>query len=89
MEIIDLRVLRPLNIKPIIQSVKKTRKLIVFETGNKIYGIGAEIVASILEKYHNIFDSPPSRIGLPDSPTPSTRGLAKVYYPNSIDIMKE
>ena len=88
LEIIDLRVLRPLNTKPIIQSVKKTRKLIVFETGNKIYGIGAEIVASILEKYHNIFDSPPSRIGLPDSPTPSTRGLAKVYYPNSIDIMK-
>ena len=41
--------LRPLNTKPIIQSVKKTRKLIVFETGNKIYGIGAEIVASFLE----------------------------------------
>ncbi len=88
LEIIDLRVLRPLNTKPIVQSVKKTRKLIIFETGNKIYGIGAEIIASILEKYHDIFDSPPSRIGLPDSPTPSSRGLAKVYYPNSMDIMK-
>ena len=40
-EIIDLRVLRPLDIKPIIQSVKKTKKLIIFETGNKVYGIGA------------------------------------------------
>ena len=57
--------------------MKKTRKLIIFETGNKIYGIGAEIVASILEKNHNIFDLAPSRIGLPDSPTPSSRGLAK------------
>ena len=87
-EIIDLRVLRPLDIKPIIQSVKKTKKLIIFETGNKVYGIGAEIIASILEKNNNIFDLAPSRIGLPDSPTPSSRGLAKNFYPNSYDIMK-
>ena len=87
-EIIDLRVLRPLDIKPIIQSVKKTKKLIIFETGNKIYGIGAEIIASILEKNNDIFDLAPSRIGLPDSPTPSSRGLAKNFYPNSYDIMK-
>ncbi len=87
-EIIDLRVLRPLDIKPIIQSVKKTKKLIIFETGNKVYGIGAEIIASILEKNNDIFDLAPSRIGLPDSPTPSSRGLAKNFYPNSYDIMK-
>ena len=87
-EIIDLRVLRPLDIKPIIQSVKKTKKLIIFETGYKVYGIGAEIIASILEKNNDIFDLAPSRIGLPDSPTPSSRGLAKNFYPNSYDIMK-
>jgi len=87
-EIIDLRVLRPLNVKPIIQSVKKTKKLIIFETGNKIYGIGAEIIASLAEINNNIFDLPPSRIGLPDSPTPSTRGLAENFYPNSVEIMK-
>ena len=56
-EIIDLRVLRPLNLNPILKSVKKTKKLIIFEIGNKTYGVGAEIIASILEKNHNIFDS--------------------------------
>ena len=89
LEIIDLRVLRPLNLNPILKSVRKTKKLIIFEIGNKTYGVGAEIIASILEKNHNIFDSPPSRVGLPDSPTPSTRGLAKKFYPNQIDIMKQ
>ncbi len=87
-EIIDLRVLRPLNITPIVNSVKKTKKLIIFETGSKIYGIGAEIIASISEENHDIFNAPPMRIGLPDSPTPSTRGLAKKFYPNTMDIMK-
>ena len=67
----------------------QTKKLIIFEIGNKTYGVGAEIIASILEKNHNIFDFPPSRVGLPDSPTPSTRGLAKKFYPNQIDIMKK
>ena len=37
----------------------------------------------LLEKNNNIFDLAPSRIGLPDSPTPSSRGLAKNFYPNS------
>ena len=43
----------------------------------------------ILEKDFNIFKSSPSRIGLPDSPTPSSRALAEKYYPNSSDIIKE
>ena len=88
LEIIDLRVLRPLNLNPIMRSIKKTKRLIIFETGNKIYGIGAEIIASILEKNHNIFVKSPFRIGLPDSPTPSSRGLAKNFYPNLLGIMK-
>ena len=43
----------------------------------------------VLEKDFNIFKSSPSRIGLPDSPTPSSRALAEKYYPNSSDIIKE
>ena len=50
LEIIDLRVLRPLNLNPILKSIRKTKKLIIFEIGNKTYGVGAEIIASILEK---------------------------------------
>ena len=77
-EIIDLRVLRPLNVEPIINSIKN-KKLIIFETGNKIYGVGAEIIASILEENQNILDLPPLRIGLPDSPTPHQEVLPKIF----------
>ena len=88
-EIIDLRVLRPLNVDIIYKSVKKTGRLMVFEIGNKIYGVGGEIVSMIIEKDINIFKSSPTRIGLPDSPTPSSRALAEKYYPNAMDIVKE
>lgn len=88
-EIIDLRVLRPLNVDIIYKSVKKTGRLMVFEIGNKIYGVGGEIVSMIIEKDINIFKSSPIRIGLPDSPTPSSRALAEKYYPNALDIVKE
>ena len=81
--------MRPLDTEVIFKSVKKTGRLIVFEIGNKIYGVGGEIISMILEKDFNIFKSSPSRIGLPDSPTPSSRALAEKYYPNSSDILKE
>ncbi len=88
LEVIDLRVLRPLNINPILKSVKKTKKILVFETGNKTLGIGAEIISGILENNFESLDCAPKRIGLPDSPTPSSRKLASEFYPNTIDIVE-
>ena len=52
-EIIDLRILKPLNLKPILKSVSKTQTLICCDTGFREYGISAEISASITE---NLFD---------------------------------
>ena len=79
-EIIDLRVLRPLNIKPIIKSLKKTKNLLIIETGYKKLGIGSEIISQISETELKNSIKSISRIGLPDHPTPSTRSLAKKYY---------
>ena len=53
-----------------------------------MFGIGAEIISQIFEKYIDILDKPPSRIGLPNYPTPSSMSLAKNYYPTSINIVK-
>lgn len=88
-EIIDLRILKPLNLKPILESVSKTRTLICCDTGFREYGISAEISASITE---NLFDSlkkPVRRIGLPNRPTPSSRALAANYYPTAENIIIE
>lgn len=86
-EVIDLRVLRPLNIDPILQSVQKTGRLIVCDTGWRQFGIGAEIVAALAEQAFSSLKKPPIRIGLPDHPTPSSLSLATVYYPDSRDIV--
>lgn len=86
-EVIDLRVLRPLVMKPIEDSLRKTGKLIVVDTGWRTLGPGAEIVARLAESHWSAFKRPPLRIGLPDHPTPSSLALAEVYYPDSTDII--
>ena len=75
----DLRVLRPLILDDIIESVRKTGKLLIIDTGYKTLGIGAEIVARCVEaglKFDLI------RQGIPDHPIPSSRGYLPAIYPD-------
>jgi acetoin:2,6-dichlorophenolindophenol oxidoreductase subunit beta len=86
-EVIDLRMLRPLNMQPIIDSVRKTGRLVMCDTGWRQFGVGAEVIASIAEHALEALKTPVARIGLPDHPTPSSVALAEVYYPDSTDII--
>lgn len=81
-EIIDLRWLRPLDIAPIIKSVKKTGKLLVVDTGWKSCSISSEIVALVSEQAHGYLKCPPRRITLPDVPCPASQYLESYYHPN-------
>jgi pyruvate dehydrogenase E1 component beta subunit len=85
-EVIDLRVIRPLNTAPILDSVRKTRHLITIDTGHRLHGIGGEIVAQVIEQDHGALAAAPIRLGLPDHPTPSSRTLAANYYPTALTI---
>lgn len=84
--IFDLRILRPLKLNNILGSVKKTKRLMVIDTGHKTMGMGAEISSQINEKLFKILKSSIKRLGLPDHPTPSSRGYIKNIYPNSYQI---
>lgn len=86
--VIDMRVLRPLNMEPIFKSVRQTGHLVVCDTGHTQFGVGAEIIASIAAHNPRWLAKPVSRIGLPDHPTPSSVSLAEVYYPSSVDIVE-
>ena len=88
-EVIDLRVLRPLNIEPIGESVEKTGRLLTVDTGWRTYGIGAEVTAAITNKFFAHLVAAPVRLGLPDHPTPSSRGLVTEFYPNAEHIIRE
>ena len=86
-EVIDLRTVQPLDDEPILKSVRKTGRLIVADTGGKNFGIGAEMVARVVEGALSYLKAPPQRIGLPDCPGPSTPALARHYFPRVKDIV--
>ncbi|MCG3149449.1 MAG: Acetoin:2,6-dichlorophenolindophenol oxidoreductase subunit beta [Verrucomicrobiae bacterium] len=86
-EVVDVRTLRPLDDKPIINSARKTGRLLVADTGWKAAGFSAEIVARVVEELHGLLKCAPRRIALPDCPTPTTPALANNYYPRSVDLV--
>lgn len=87
-DVIDLRTLRPLDSIPIMTSVKKTKRVLVVDNGWSTYGVASEIIALISEKFSKNMLSNPIRIGVNQSPIPSTRALAQYCYPDSKLILK-
>ena len=87
-DVFDLRVLRPLNLDPIAESVARTGRLLTVDTGFKMFGIGAEIVAEITTRCFGDLKAAPVRLGLPDHPTPSSRGLVQGFYPDAAKIAR-
>ncbi len=85
-DLIDLRVLAPLNLDLVYESVERTGRLIAVDTGFTSFGIGAEITARVTERCFSHLKAAPVRIGLASHPTPSSRSLASVYYPRSTQI---
>jgi pyruvate/2-oxoglutarate/acetoin dehydrogenase E1 component len=85
-EVIDMRVLRPLNMAPILASVRKTGRLLTVDTGFARYGIGSEIIASVAGEAFQALKAAPVRLGLPDHPTPSSRGFIPGFYPDAHGI---
>lgn len=85
-EVVDPRCSSPLDIGLILESVRKTKKLIVADTGWKTYGITAEVCAQIYEKAFSILEAPIKRVALPDQSTPCSAVLEKEYYPGIEDL---
>ena len=89
-EVIDIRVLNPLNPDLIIKSVMKTKRLIAIDGSWQNCGFASEIIATVSEKIPvNTLLSPPLRITLPPSPAPCSDTLEKVYYPSACNIVDE
>jgi pyruvate dehydrogenase E1 component beta subunit len=88
-DLFDLRVVRPLNVGPIVESAERTGRLLTVDTGWRSFGVGAEIAARVTEACFTKLKAAPRRIGLPDHSTPSTRALARAFYPTSQEIAGE
>jgi 2-oxoisovalerate dehydrogenase E1 component len=86
-EVIDPRTLRPLDEDTIIQSVKKTSRLVIAHEGWKRWGFGAEVAAMVAEKAIDWLDAPILRVGARDSPMPYNDKLERLVIPQVEDIV--
>ena len=88
-EVIDVRVLNPFHAEEIVRSVKKTKNLLVVDSGWISGGFSAEIIAKVVEQLPvDCLSNPPVRIALPDAPAPTSRFLEKAYYTSTDDVVK-
>ncbi len=86
-ELIDLRTIMPLDVDTIIESVKKTKRILVVDNGWTSFGVSAEIISLVSENIASELLNNPIRIGVENVPIPSTRELAKHAYPNTSKIV--
>jgi pyruvate dehydrogenase E1 component beta subunit len=85
-EVIDLRTLRPLDEKIILESVAKTGRLVIADNGWKTCGAAAEIAAVAAEKGFRLLRGPVRRVTCPDLPTPAGCTLEEAFYPGAAEI---
>jgi len=86
-EVIDLRTIRPLDTKTIIDSVKKTNRIVCAEEGWGQSGIGAEIATRVMEQAFDYLDAPPARVFQKDVPLPYAGNLEALSLPNAQDVV--
>ncbi|MDF1498747.1 MAG: pyruvate dehydrogenase complex E1 component subunit beta [Patescibacteria group bacterium] len=86
-EVIDMRTVKPLDIDLVLQSIKKTGRLIVTEAAWLTGSVSASIVAEVQNRGFKYLKAPIERICLPDCPAPTSGPLEKEYYINSNDII--
>lgn len=86
-EVIDLRTLRPLDKQAIIDSVRKTHRLISVEEGWPVAGIGSEIAAIAMEELFDELDAPMVRVTGKDVPMPYAANLEKLALPTVDDVV--
>jgi len=81
-EVIDVQVLRPLDVTPIAESVRKTNNLVVVEEQARTGGWSSNVVADVVEAAFDYLDSPPARVTLPDHPVPYSPALEDSVLPS-------
>ena len=89
-EVVDLRVLNPLDRKEIVASVQKTGRLLAVDGDWATCGVAAEVLASASEGLDpRVWKTKPCRLTLPDAPAPTSKPLEKTYYFQVEDIVRQ
>jgi pyruvate dehydrogenase E1 component beta subunit len=87
-EVIDLRTLKPMDIDTIVESVKKTGRIVTVEEGWRQSGVGAEIAAQVVERAFDWLDAPVLRVTGKDVPMPYAANLEKLTLPSVAEVVE-
>ena len=87
-EVIDLRTLKPMDLETLIESVKKTGRMVTVEEGWRQSGVGAEIAASVTEQAFDWLDAPVARVTGKDVPMPYAANLEKLALPSVREVVE-
>ena len=87
-EVVDLRSIRPLDTDTVVESVKKTNRLVTCEEAWRFMGVGAEICATVVNEAFDYLDAPPMRVCQKDVPLPYAANLEALSLPGTADIIE-
>lgn len=87
-DVLAVTTLRPLDTSAIVESVRRTGRLVVADTSWRSVGFGAELVARVAEEAHGSLRAAPRRLGLYDAPVPTTAALARLSYPGVPELVE-
>ena len=88
-EVIDLRTVSPWDKETVLASVRRTGRLLALDASWRSFGCAAEIVAAVTEQAFGALKAAPTRVALPDVPTPCSPALEKLFYPGPEAIAAE
>ena len=80
-EVIDLVSINPLDYKGVIESLKKTQRLITVDTTSSAFSVGSEIISKVTSSNEVVLKTRPIQLACPDVPCPTAPSLTKNYYP--------
>jgi pyruvate dehydrogenase E1 component beta subunit len=87
-ELLDLRSIKPIDRDLILNSAKKTGRLVIADGGWRTCGLAAEISALVTEDIFDYLKAPIKRVTLPDCPAPASSALERAYYPKCENIVR-
>ena len=88
-EVVDLRTIRPLDYDTIINSVKKTNRLVILEEAWPFGSVASEVTYMVQQKAFDFLDAPVKRITTPDTPAPYSAPLFAEWFPKVEEVKEE
>jgi len=86
LEVIDLRTVSPWDKTTVLESVSRTKRLLVVDPAWRSFSVSAEVIATVAEAIGDSLVARPARLCLPDSHTPMSSALEKLYYPAENEV---